>query len=358
MADEIAYEPYAGVLRGSARTLAGRAGNAADKAVLLAALLQASFIDTRFVLGTLDDDAASRLAATTVDAEGLRARALAAMAPAAPASTSSAPPAPAASPQVQAILDRSSEIDTSVTAWAARSIDSTVETIMTALAAAGITVRDDTAHQATATERARHLWVQAASGPEWVDLDPTLPGSDIGTVIASPVGDPVATIPDDLRHRIDLTIIGEHVAGAGLAEETLLEHSMFADELPDAPILLAHVKPQGLQGMGVKIGSMLTGGVRYQPVIQVGPKAIIGVSGLLIAGDAQRSVEHRRRIRPGWRGDRRMARAPHHLARRDHGHRAPDAPRPGRRHGPPDGCLRPGHPAGRGARRPRPRPPG
>ncbi len=60
---------------------------------------------------------------------------------------------------------------------------------------------------------------------------------------------------------------------------------MFADELPDAPILLAHVKPQGLQGMGVKIGSMLTGGVRYQPVIQVGPKAIIGVSGLLIAGD-------------------------------------------------------------------------
>ena len=99
VANEIAYEPYAGVLRGSARTLTGRAGNAADKAVLLAALLQASFIDTRFVLGTLDDDAASSIAATTVDAEGLRARALATMASAAPASTSSAAPAPAASPR-------------------------------------------------------------------------------------------------------------------------------------------------------------------------------------------------------------------------------------------------------------------
>jgi len=285
VADEIAYEPYAGVLRGPVTTLAGRAGNAADKAVLLAALLGASSIDTRFILGTLDDDAASRVAAITVDVAGLRARALAAMAGAAPASTSGAAPAPAASPQVQAILDRASEIDASVTAWAARSIDSTVEAIMAALASAGIRVRDNTADQATATERARHLWVQAASGAEWLDLDPTLPGSDIGTTLGAPTGAPVATIPDDLRHRIDLTIIGEHVAGDGLAEETLLEHSVFADELPDAPILLAHVKPQGLQGTGVKIGSMLTDGVRYQPVIQVGPRAIIGVSGLLISGD-------------------------------------------------------------------------
>src|SRR5688572_3380542 len=42
VAEQIRYQPYAGLLRGAEGTLMARAGNAADQAVLLAALLDAS----------------------------------------------------------------------------------------------------------------------------------------------------------------------------------------------------------------------------------------------------------------------------------------------------------------------------
>ena len=49
--DEIRYEPYAGALRGPVGTLWSAAGNAVDKAQLLTALLDASSIRTRLVVG-------------------------------------------------------------------------------------------------------------------------------------------------------------------------------------------------------------------------------------------------------------------------------------------------------------------
>jgi hypothetical protein len=74
VADEIAYEPCAGVLRGPRATLAGRAGNAADKALLLAARLDASVIPARYVMGSLDEAVAARLAGIMVDADAARGR--------------------------------------------------------------------------------------------------------------------------------------------------------------------------------------------------------------------------------------------------------------------------------------------
>ena len=59
--DEVAYDPYAGVLRGARGTLQGLAGNAADQAILLAALLDASLITTRFAIGELSEEAADAL---------------------------------------------------------------------------------------------------------------------------------------------------------------------------------------------------------------------------------------------------------------------------------------------------------
>jgi hypothetical protein len=279
VADEIAYEPYGGVLRGAAATLAGRAGNAADKAVLLAALLQESFIETRFVSGTLDDVTASTLGATTVDAAAARARAEAILTD---SSSSGATPAPAAG--AQPIIDRLPEIEASVDAWASAAIDGSVRIITDALAGAGITL-PAAAASLPELERTRHLWVQAPFGTEWLDLDATLPDSQTGQVIAAPSGEPFATIPDDLRHRIDLTVTAEQLAGTSLVQEALIEHTLFADELPDTPLALGHAKPEGFGKVGIAIEQFVTGGVRYQPVLQVGPTAIVGVTGLLIAGD-------------------------------------------------------------------------
>jgi hypothetical protein len=59
--DTIRYEPYAGVLRGASGTYTTRAGNAVDRALLLAYLLAQKDIPTRFAIGTLSEDARERL---------------------------------------------------------------------------------------------------------------------------------------------------------------------------------------------------------------------------------------------------------------------------------------------------------
>jgi RHS repeat-associated protein len=54
VANEIAYQPYYGSLKGAAATLSSRAGNATDQASLLIALLRASNVPARYVQGTVE----------------------------------------------------------------------------------------------------------------------------------------------------------------------------------------------------------------------------------------------------------------------------------------------------------------
>ncbi len=70
VADEIRYEPYPGILRGPAGTLAAGAGNSVDKSLLLAALLDASQVRYRFARGPLDAATTARI----VDSHGDRPR--------------------------------------------------------------------------------------------------------------------------------------------------------------------------------------------------------------------------------------------------------------------------------------------
>jgi len=48
VADEVRYEPYSGALRGASGTYYSRAGNSVDQALLLARLLDAANVRTRF----------------------------------------------------------------------------------------------------------------------------------------------------------------------------------------------------------------------------------------------------------------------------------------------------------------------
>ena len=66
--DRVRYEPYPGILRGSWGTFLTRAGNAADRSLLLGTLLGVKGVPVRYAAGTLDETASSRLFDRTFDA--------------------------------------------------------------------------------------------------------------------------------------------------------------------------------------------------------------------------------------------------------------------------------------------------
>jgi hypothetical protein len=286
VADEIGYEPYEGVLRGPRGTLRSRAGNSADKALLLASLLQASLFDTRFVFGALDDATVDALlASATIDVATARERALAALddAPAA----SDAPPTPGPSPlppDLDVAAGQGTTLIEAADAWAGAALDTGVRTIVGALDAAGIGTTAGQL-QLPLLERNQHVWVQVAVGPGWVDYDPSVPGAVSGTAVAAPVGEPVSTIPDELWHRVQFSVIAERLASGALEQELLIDHVAPAASLTDLPIALAHEKPDGLAAVGIAIGNLLGGGIRYQAILQLGTDAIVGTSAVQLGSD-------------------------------------------------------------------------
>ena len=64
--DHIRLEPYAGILRGPAGTLAARAGNAEDRSLLLRSMLDSMQVRSRFAVGDLDDATATELLAQSL----------------------------------------------------------------------------------------------------------------------------------------------------------------------------------------------------------------------------------------------------------------------------------------------------
>src|SRR5262249_52946926 len=117
------------------------------------------------------------------------------------------------------------------------------------------------------------------------DLDPTIPGAAVDMAFATATGDPVDSIPDEMRHRVNVEVIAEMVADGGVSQRTLISHSAFADELTGiGPMALLHIKPEAFEAIGVSIGTNLTGTVQYNSVLLAGDSAIAGDERLSFRG--------------------------------------------------------------------------
>ncbi|MBX3031512.1 MAG: hypothetical protein KF809_15300 [Chloroflexi bacterium] len=289
VSDEIAYEPYAGALRGARGTLETRAGNAVDKTTLLAALLDAAHVEYRFVEGTLADEAMDALRSSwLIDAATVDARTTAVLQGATDAEPLPAPngsplPVDALPADARALLAQAVADEDQVVTATTRMVDAGHRTILDALAARGIAV-PGTPDDLPALEHERHVWLRARWGSGQLDLDPTLAGSEAGTMIATPVATDLAAIPDDLRHRVEIRVTVERIAADALEQEVILEHVAFADELAGQPMVLGHDQPEGLEGLGLGIGQMLSGATAYQPVLQVASTIIVGQVGISLGG--------------------------------------------------------------------------
>ncbi len=243
--DRIAFDPYPGVLRGASGTLAARAGNAWDRAALLAALLDAMVVPHQFAFAELDTPAAERVV------ERSREPAL----------------LPLPTPGTEIVpMFRAAEVH-----------DRAARDYALLRAALGDALTDrgqDDASTTGALDAVRpHVWVQAAFGAGWLDMDPTLPTATAGTTLTAPTTT-AKSLPDEARQIVTLRLVIQEIDAAGIAEQQVLEHVLDPVLLERSEVFL-YFEPQ-YDGIGGSILSALSGEQPWTPVLMVDGVATVG----------------------------------------------------------------------------------
>ena len=187
VADEVVFEPYDGVLRGAEGTLRSRAGNAADKALLLGELLGASNIAVRYSIGRLSDANAPRSSPRCLwprpMSTATRPWRLSARFPS--TRTRRCHPRLPPRPATTRIWPRSARCGTLSSRTPITPPPESITVLNAALGAA-----DRTAElpipPLTDFQRANHVQVEYAFGADWVRLDPSLPGFEPVVMVNPP----------------------------------------------------------------------------------------------------------------------------------------------------------------------------
>lgn len=218
--DHIRFESYRGAFRGDAGTLRSRAGNAADRSLLLARLLKSKGIETRFVTGQLPADKAEALFQRMFEA----------------AKDDQLVPAP---------KQENNDLAALVRARAAHDYAAVRAALGDNLPAGG-----GIDHDAVLRELSTHVWLQAKSGDNWVDLDSAFADATPGKAYGSDAmpGDQLAA---DAFQQITIRVIVERLDGGALKPETVLEVSRPVADLIDKQIFLVHgaAGADGVQGL-------------------------------------------------------------------------------------------------------------
>ena len=232
--DSVALDPYSGVLRGAHGTLAARAGSTWDKALLLAALLEANGHTTRlaYAQGTVKE--------SQLDYP--------------------APPLPLAD-TVAAQLDLER-----VRVRATRDF----AMLQLALSEAGLSL-DSAAQPATrASALEEAVWVQVLQQDgSWLDLDPQ------GAAVTVPAGAKTSTadaLPDEHQHFVTLSVVAESLEGGVTSSQVVLEQRLPA-AMAAAQQLWLYFQPDAA-GLGGAIADVFEG-KSYVPVLMIDGKGPI-----------------------------------------------------------------------------------
>lgn len=262
--DHVAFDPYAGVLRGAEGTLAARAGNSWDRALLLRALLDKQGHVSRIVLGDLGDDAIAEL--------------LSAAAAGAPVPLDE--PGAVAAPTLDVVaLGTRARRDFALLTGAladAGSLDALGATAAGAAADARAAIR-------------QHAWVQVQQ-PDggWLDLDPSLSGSMPGSTLTKATA-AADQVPMAFHNQVVVRVLVEMLEDGELSEEVSLEKSLPAADAAHSEIWL-YFQPEAAGGGGGGVGALgaaVTGGAGgggWQPILLVNGDPTIGSAFSLKAG--------------------------------------------------------------------------
>lgn len=230
--DRIHTDPYPGVMRGASGTLQARAGSSADKALLMAALLEAKSIPYRFVHADLSDqDVASAIGAVLA-----------------------APPSPQPYDLSNAFRDlgidpaaaragaervrKRVEAGTDATIAASRSA---TDALLATLKTKNVTLAVDDAalRQAWTAALRDHWWLQVQQNGAWVDEDPTLPNAQPGTHLgAAPSTDALDALPDTVQTTMTVRLEATRIAGGAMQTATLVEKTMKLADVDLQPVVV------------------------------------------------------------------------------------------------------------------------
>lgn len=244
--DEVAYEPYAGALRGAWGTYSSRAGNSVDRALLLAYLLNRKGINVRFALGRLAQQDRERLLRRAFERPG---------------EIPTLPQRPGGFQQ--RLFERASRDYRRVRATLGNQLPPVTEPT-----------------QAQVLEEMEpHVWVQAEAGAQWIDLDPSFSDSRIGVPLAT-VDQTADALPPELHQRVVVRVIAEHLSDGVLVPATLLEVERDAVDLCQTQIALVHQPTlSGVRELGGAISNALgTATDNWTPVLWIAGELAYGTN--------------------------------------------------------------------------------
>lgn len=233
--DAIAYEPYGGALRGAAGCLRAKAGNATDKALLLAELLRAEGYTTRFAFGTLPEKARDVLCDQYLREE-LDEAPTVALPYASAVPQLAAARAQAAQDFERRLLGREQTLSAAI----GRALGDAAQP-----AAGGVSLA------ALRPLLAAHVWVQVERNGAYVDLDPAFRTAKPGSTFA-PIERTGETLAPDAWHAVALTAFVERYDGQKVNEEPLFTVAYHTADLAARPVAVsvtgAAAGPGGLGG--------------------------------------------------------------------------------------------------------------
>ena len=219
VAAHISHAVYRGTLKGAAGALEDRRGNSLDRALLLAALVQANGGTARLARTGLDDTATAKLMAAIAGETHMPAPALASEL------TDPILDALQVDPRVNGAAIKAGRASAAADAAAA----SAASDALRRKASAGLLnlvrarLPGEASEADTAALLADHWWVQVEEGGAWRDIDPD--ASIIGPQNAS---ETIAAdaVPETEKHRVTLRVVAETAAPSGdLGTSSIIERS-------------------------------------------------------------------------------------------------------------------------------------
>jgi hypothetical protein len=237
--DQTSLEPYSGILLGARGVLAGGAGNALDRALLLQAMLTQSGIPCRLMRGTLPQAAAARVLQQYLSSPKSHLPAPIALDPSS-SSTKLMERAGVNDQLIAEIKDRCATRSAGFWRTVSAQTQERSAFLSAALKAAGFNPQPAaTVQDALLKSLATHYWVQRQDASQnWIDLDPTFADSEPGKT-AGEAGAAVEAIAPEEHHHLDISLVYRTRSGSEIKQEQLLNQTVDAADAPFTPIAFA-----------------------------------------------------------------------------------------------------------------------